>query len=71
MRVDLWAPDGSGNEQQLSTFLRAGQTEAAISLPRLEGQPLSYRVEVRRLSAGGEELVRSEQGQTSNLIVLQ
>ena len=72
LRVDLWATTPSGDEQNLSIFMRApGETEKTATLPLDTDGKLNYRFEVRKLTAGGEGLVRSGQGQTTALLVVQ
>ena len=72
LRIDLWARTPSGDEQNLSVFMRApGETEKMATLPLDADGRLNYRFEVRKVTAGGEDLVRSGEEQTTTLLVVQ
>ncbi len=70
LRIDFWVLVSSGDEESVSTFLRAGQdVETVVTLP-LDGEGrLRYRYQIQRITAeGGEDVVRVGEGQ-SNLLV--
>jgi hypothetical protein len=69
LRVDISAARDDGSVEVRSTFLRAGQPDATITVPLTDSQ-LAYRWEVRRIDAAGETLVRSGESR-SNLLVVQ
>ena len=70
VRVDLWAVDANGEEQSAAVFLIPGSaTEKVASLPLDTEGRLSYRYEVRRISAEGEELVKLGEGESALLVV--
>jgi hypothetical protein len=72
LRVDVWAETPSGDEQQVSAFLRTGvDGEKVVTLP-LDGEgKLSYRYQAAKLSAAGETPVRSATEQSAPLLVVQ
>jgi hypothetical protein len=68
LRVDIWPAGGDG--QPVSLFLRAGQdTEKTVAVPLSGDGTLSYRYELRRITESGEELVKSDAGNTGLLVV--
>jgi hypothetical protein len=68
LRVDLWA--GSDDSQPVSVFLRTGMdTEKTVTVPLTADGALNYRYEIRRITEGGEELVKSAEGTTALLLV--
>jgi hypothetical protein len=72
LRIDIWATDAADNEQNVSVFLRApSETQKNATLPLSAGGQLDYRFEVHRLSADGDQLVRSGDDQHSALLVVQ
>jgi hypothetical protein len=72
LRVDLWAKTATGDEQNFGVFMRApAETDKTVTLPLNADGVLEYRYEVRKETAGGEELVRSGTQQSSNLLVVQ
>jgi hypothetical protein len=72
LRVDFWVIAPNGEEEQFGIFLRAGQdTEKTVTLPLNRDGKLSYRFEVKRLTADGEELVKTGQAETNLLVVRQ
>jgi hypothetical protein len=72
LRIDIWAKDAADNEQNVSVFLRAAaETQKSATLPLDAGGQLDYRFEVHRVSANGDQLVRSDEGQHSPLLVVQ
>jgi hypothetical protein len=70
LQIDFFATDASGAEENVAVFIRAGEKEATALLPLDAGGHLHYRYEVRRISAGGSDLLRSGEGE-SNLLVVQ
>jgi hypothetical protein len=72
LRVDIWATDAGGNEQNTSVFLRApGETQKSATLPLAADGQLDYRFEIHRMSAEGDQLIRSGDNQHSALLVAQ
>lgn len=72
LRVDFWVSPASGDDQNVSIFLRGGQDGEKIATLPLDGHgSLQYRYEIRQISASGEELVKSDTGNTSLLLVRQ
>ncbi len=69
LRVDFWIDREAGAEEQVSTFLRAGEGEARVTLPLGPEGRLAYRYEARRLSAGGEDVVQTGEGETDLLVL--
>jgi hypothetical protein len=70
LRVDFWVIAANGEEEQIGVFLRAGQdTEKTVTLPLDRDGRLSYRFEVKRLTADGEELVKTGRAETNLLVV--
>ena len=70
LRVDFWVIAANGEEEQIGVFLRAGQdSEKTVTLPLDRDGRLSYRFEVKRLTADGEELVKTGQAETNLLVV--
>src|SRR5262249_34864433 len=69
LRVDFWVTPVSGDDQNVSIFLRAGADNDKTATPPLDGDGrLQYRYEIRRLSAGGEDLMKSGTGTTALLL---
>src|SRR5208337_456731 len=72
LRVDFWVTPATGDDQNVSIFLRAGQdSDKTATLPLDGNGNLKYRYEVRRISADGEALMKSDTGNTSLLVVQQ
>ncbi len=72
LRIDIWAKDAADNEQNVSVFLRAAaETQKSATLPLGAGGQFDYRFEVHRVSADGDQLVRSGDSQHSALLVVQ
>lgn len=74
VRVDLFVVTGDAGsateESQLSAFLRPGaDTEKVLRVPLSRERSLSYRYEVRRYTAQGEQLTRSGQGESALLVI--
>lgn len=70
MRVDLWATGPDGNEQQLSAFLRPGQTDPVkLEVPLGDGGQLAYRYEIHAITAAGEQAVRADRSVAPLLVV--
>jgi hypothetical protein len=69
VRVDFFVADASGAEQDVAAFLRAGEGETTVTLPLDGDGQLHYRYEVRKVSASGEELVKSGEAATNLLVV--
>jgi hypothetical protein len=71
LRIDLWAKTPTGDEQNVGVFMRApAETEKTVALPLNPQGTLDYRYEVRKVTAAGEDLIRSG-AQQSNLLVVQ
>lgn len=69
LRVDFWVTPVSGDDQNVSIFLRAGTESDKVATLPLDGDGhLQYRYEIRRLSPSGEDLVKSGTGNTSLLL---
>ncbi|HKF21300.1 MAG TPA: hypothetical protein VKE93_07000 [Candidatus Angelobacter sp.] len=69
LRVDFWVTPVSGDDQNVSIFLRAGQDSDKTATLPLDGDGrLQYRYEVRRLSPTGEEVLKSGTGNTGLLV---
>ena len=69
LRVDFWASDASGAEQNVPALLRAGESETSVTLPLDAQGAVHYRYEVRRITADGDEVVRTGEGASSLLVV--
>lgn len=69
LRVDFWVTPASGDDQNVSIFLRAGADGDKVATLPLDGDGhLQYRYEIRRVSPSGEDLVKSGTGDTSLLL---
>jgi hypothetical protein len=68
LRVDFWVVTQSGDEQTVSTFLRAGQDETVVTLPLDADGQLRYRYQIQRFSAQGEEIVRVGESESTVLV---
>jgi hypothetical protein len=72
LRVDVWAETPSGDEQQVSAFLRTGvDGDKVVTLPLDGDGKLSYRYQAAKISTTGETPVRSATAQTAPLLVVQ
>jgi len=66
MRVDFWV--APAEDPAASVFLVAGQEKVA-TIPLTADGRIHYRYEVRRVTASGEELVKTDESDTALLIV--
>jgi hypothetical protein len=72
LRVDFWAETPAGDEQQVSTFLRAGvDGDKVVTLPLDADGALLYRYQATSVAASGETPVRNASAQSSPMVVLQ
>jgi hypothetical protein len=72
LRVDFWAETPSGDEQQVSAFLRVGvDGDKFVTLPLDADGKLTYRYQATKVAASGETPVRSATDQSSPLLVIQ
>ena len=70
LRVDFRVSTSSGDDQNVSIFLRAGQDgEKSVTLPLDPEGRLRYRYEVKRFTESGEELVKTGEGDSGLLVV--
>lgn len=69
VRVDLFATDATGAEQDSPMLFRPGDGEKIASVALDAGGRLHYRYEVRRIRAGGDELVRTGESDGPLLVV--
>ncbi len=66
VRVELWAKNAIGDEEQASAFVQPGQ-RVTVTLPLDQGGALRYRYETRRYRAEGDEPGRSGDGDRAML----
>ena len=70
LRVDFSVTASSGDEQNVSVFLRARQDqEKVVIMPLDPDGRLRYRYEVKRFTETGEELIKSDEGDSGLLVV--
>jgi hypothetical protein len=70
LRVDFWAVDRAGDEQNVAVFLAAGEKEKVATLPLDADGHLHYRYQVQRVTAQGQDVLRVGEDK-SNLLVVQ
>lgn len=68
VRVELWARNAKGDEEQASAFVQPGQ-RVSVTLPLDRDGALRYRYETRRYRAEGEEPGRSGEGDRALLVL--
>jgi hypothetical protein len=69
VRVDFWIPTATGDESTVATFLRAGQDTERVALPLDPDGQLRYRYAITRITAQGEERLRTGESQSDLLVV--